>query len=82
MIIKSMARKAPKFAQLITYVSRDADQSPGTMFARNLYHSGADEQVVAGQFLDNCRHLPMRKNGNALCHEVIVLEAQPSIERI
>ena len=81
MIIKSMARKAPTFAQLIAYIGRDADPAPGTTFARNLYHSGADERVVAGQFLDNFRHLPKRKNGNALYHEVIVLEGQPHLDR-
>lgn len=76
MIIKSMSRKAPTFAQLITYIGRDADPHIGTTFARNLYHNGQDEQVVAGQFLDNYRYLPKRKNGNALYHEVIVLEPQ------
>ncbi len=29
MIIKSMARKAPTFAQLIAYIGRDADSAPG-----------------------------------------------------
>ncbi len=38
--------------------------------------------MVAGQFLDNYRHLPKRKNGNALYHEVIVLEAQPHLDRV
>ena len=81
MIIKSMARKAPTFAQLIAYIGRDAAPAPGTTFMRNLYHSGAEERVVAGQFLDNFRHLPKRKNGNALYHEVIVLEGQPSLSK-
>jgi len=81
MIIKSMSRKAPTFAQLITYIGRDADPHIGTTFARNLYHNGQDEQVVAGQFLDNYRYLPKRKNGNALYHEVIVLEPQAHLSK-
>ncbi len=28
MIIKSMARKAPTFAQLVAYIGRDADSAP------------------------------------------------------
>ncbi|MBV1864891.1 MAG: relaxase/mobilization nuclease domain-containing protein [Rhodobacteraceae bacterium] len=81
MIIKSMSRKAPTFRQLIDYIGRDADPHIGTTFARNLYHSGQDEQVVAGQFLDNYRYLPKRKNGNALYHEVIVLEPQAHLSK-
>jgi len=81
MIIKSMSRKAPTFAQLIAYIGRDADPHTGTTFARNLYHNGQDEQVVAGQFLDNYRYLPKRKNGNALYHEVIVLEPQTHLSK-
>lgn len=81
MIIKSMSRKAPTFAQLISYIGRDADPHIGTAFARNLYHNGQDEQVVAGQFLDNYRYLPKRKNGNALYHEVIVLEPQTHLSK-
>lgn len=52
------------------------DPQTGTVFARNLYHFGHDAQVVAGQFLDNYRYLPKRANGNALYHEVIILEEQ------
>ncbi|PCH68862.1 MAG: hypothetical protein COC12_09640, partial [Rhodobacteraceae bacterium] len=37
--------------------------------------------LVAQQFQDNFRYLPKRKNGNALYHEVIVLEAQPHLSR-
>ena len=76
-----MSRKAPTFAQLIAYIGRDADPHIGTAFARNLYHNGQDEQVVAGQFLDNYRYLPKRKNGNALYHEVIVLEPQAHLSK-
>ena len=34
MIIKSMARKAPTFAQLIAYIGRDAASAPGTNIPR------------------------------------------------
>lgn len=81
MIIKSMSRKAPTFGQLIDYIGRNSDPQTGTVFARNLYHSGRDTQAVAGQFLDNYRYLPARKNGNALYHEVIVLEQQDHLSK-
>lgn len=81
MIIKSMARKAPTFAQLIAYIGQDAEPGGGALFARNLYHSGRDETVVAHQFQENWGHLPERANGNALYHEVIVLERQDGLDR-
>lgn len=74
MIIKSMSRKAPTFGQLADYIARGATSSEG--FVRNLYCSGHDQGEVVGQFLDNYSHLPERKGGNALYHEVIVLEPQ------
>lgn len=76
MIIKSMSRKVPTFGQLADYIARGSDPRTGTVFVRNLYASGQDTHAVAGQFLDNYRYLPERKNGNALYHEVIVLEPQ------
>lgn len=75
-----MSRKAPTFGQLIDYIGRNADPDIGTVFARNLYHFGHDAQAVAGQFLDNYRYLPERKNGNSLYHEVIVLEEQAHLK--
>lgn len=79
MIIKSMSRKAPTFAQLAAYIGRDASPISGTAFVRNIYADGRDASAVVGQFLDNHRYLPERKNGNALYHEVIVLEPQPHL---
>ncbi len=81
MIIKSMSRKAPTFSQLIAYIGQNSDPSLGTVFARNIYADGLDAQAVAGQFLDNYRYLPERKNGNALYHEVIVLGPQAQLEK-
>lgn len=79
MIIKSMARKAPTFGQLITYIGRDeSDQEP---FAHNLYHAGVNTHWVELQFLDNFRKLPPRQNGNALYHEILALEPQPHLSQ-
>ena len=75
MIVKSMARKAPTFGQLIGYISRDADAG-SPVFSRNLCHAGIDESLTARQFARNFGALPKRRNGNALYHEMIVLEAQ------
>ncbi|SNZ20093.1 relaxase/mobilization nuclease domain-containing protein [Cohaesibacter gelatinilyticus] len=77
MIIKSMARKAPTFGQLIGYIGRDAeDQEP---FAHNLYHAGINTGWVEAQFQENYRKLPSRQNGNALYHEILALEPQPHL---
>ena len=81
MIIKSMARKAATFEQLIGYIARDADSEEVGAFARNLYHSGENKALVADQFQRNARYLPKRKNGNVLYHEVIVLENQDHIPK-
>jgi len=76
MIIKSMARKAPTFGQLVDYIGRSAEGSNSGVFSRNLYGSGLNHNQVADQFLQNHNYLPKRLNGNALYHEVIVLERQ------
>lgn len=79
MIIKSMSRKAPTFGQLMEYISRGSDQQTGTAFVRNLYARSNDRDAIVGQFLDNYRFLPERKNGNALYHELVALEPQPHL---
>jgi hypothetical protein len=81
MIIKSMARKAPTFKQLVDYIGRDAAGKTHGTFARNLYHGGNDSVLVAEQFYQNHHWLPERKNGNALYHEVIVLEPQEHLTK-
>ena len=87
MIIKSMSRKVPTFGQLAEYIARGAtvahrsDQQTGTVFVRNLYASGQDRKSVVNQFLDNYYYLPARKGGNALYHEVIVLEPQGHLQQ-
>jgi len=79
MIIKSMSRKAPTFSQLTAYIGREGDSGSGAAFIRNLYASGQDRAIIVDQFLNNYRYLPERKGGNALYHEVIVLEPQPHL---
>ena len=79
MIIKSMARKAPTFGQLIAYIGRDSKDSEA--FAYNLYHSGQREMLVEAQFLENFKKLPARKNGNALYHEILSLKPQPHLSQ-
>ncbi|WP_273281348.1 relaxase/mobilization nuclease domain-containing protein [Pseudooceanicola atlanticus] len=76
MIIKSMSRKAPTFAQLAAYIGRNAGPGSGTAFVRNIYAGEHDQKAVVAQFLDNYRYLPERKGGNALYHELIALEPQ------
>lgn len=79
MIIKSMARKDPSFGQLMAYFDKAANQNRTQIFTNNLYCNNKDQASVEDQFIDNFRYLPKRKNGNALYHEVIVLEPQPRL---
>lgn len=74
MIIKSMARKEPSFRQLMAYLNKGHDRAEGLTFGRNLYDEPAQGVMVVKAFERNYRFLPKRANGNALYHEVIVLE--------
>lgn len=79
MIIKSMARKVPSFAQLVGYMEKDAGD-------RVLYHNfyGHDRmraEEIVREFEENSRRLPRRKNGNALYHEILSLNAGHSLSR-
>ncbi|MEL6667054.1 MAG: relaxase/mobilization nuclease domain-containing protein [Pseudomonadota bacterium] len=81
MIIKSMSRKAPTFSQLAGYIGQDGAGGAERCFARNLHYEGDNQKIVSGLFWDNYQNLPQRKNGNALYHEIIVLEPQPHLTR-
>lgn len=81
MIIKSMARKQGSFRQLVDYIDRDAGGG-GEAFHHNLYYSGSDRRRVAQQFYSNQRYLPVRQNGNALYHELLVLPPQPHLSQV
>jgi len=81
MIIKSMSRKVPTFRQLSTYIGQNKSAQSGQAFCRNLYYEGNDETTVSRIFSENYQHLPKRKNGNALYHEVLVITPQPHMSR-
>lgn len=81
MIIKSMSRKSPTFAQLVDYIGRSSGSDAEAAFVRNLYSDGRNHDDVAAQFLDNYRYLPSRKGGNALYHELVALEPQPHLTK-
>ena len=69
MIVKSMARKSPGFAQLLRYLDKPGETIPA--FLHNFRTSPAEQVNVLGQFLENARFLPPRKGGNILYHEVL-----------
>ena len=68
MIIKSMSRKEPSFAQLIGYIDRHEGQSRWrirhNVFAREPEH-------IRSEFEQNSDLLQRRKNGVYLYHEII-----------
>ena len=79
MIVNSMSRKAPTFAQLVGYIGQDGEGGKGRCFSRNLFYDGQDTKTISQQFWNNYQYLPARKNGNALYHELIVLQPQPHL---
>jgi len=81
MIIRSMSRKAPTFSQLGSYIGQDDEGGGGRCFSQNLYYHGSDQKTISRLFWDNYAHLPERKNGNALYHELLVLEPQPHLPK-
>ena len=81
MIINSMARKQPSFRHLIDYFAKGHGRGHGLTFTRNLYDDPSQRVMVAKAFEHNHAHLPKRVNGNALYHEVIVLERQSGVNR-
>lgn len=82
MIIKSMSRKHPSFAQLIDYIEGDAKlKSRQYSIHHNLYghdrDNGQDQDNrhatdhIKQAFEENSRHLRQRKNGVYLYHEIL-----------
>ena len=69
MIIKSMARKEPTFAQLYDYITREGDYDANYCFTRNLFLR--DRDSILDEFHRNSALLAKRKNGNYLYHEII-----------
>jgi hypothetical protein len=70
MIIKSLARKTASFAQLYDYLHRKGGKA--FTVARNFQSFGIPgrEEVIA-EFLRNADHLPARRGGNYLYHEIL-----------
>lgn len=68
MIIKSMSRKEPSYGKLIAYLSRDASDT-----RYELRHNvlSATLAALTAEFEANGQHLPQRKNGVAMYHEII-----------
>ena len=70
MIIKSMSRKHPSFAQLIDYIERESKlKSRHHSIHHNLY--SREREQIKSEFTENSDHLRYRKNGVFLYHEVL-----------
>ena len=72
-----MTRKGPSFGQLIDYLDQGAAPDDPA-FLHNLYPEQSAAQI-ARAFLINHQHLPRRKRGNSLYHEIISLEGQAEL---
>jgi len=68
MIIKSMSRKVPSFAQLLSYIEREPGQE-GFCIRHNLFGRNTDR--IHAEFEQNGALLRKRKNGVYLYHEII-----------
>lgn len=79
MIIKSMSRKHPSFAQLIDYIEQETKlKSRDFSLYHNLY--SRDRDRLKEEFMENARHLHFRKNGVYLYHEVVSITRSRHIE--
>ena len=76
MILKSLARKDPSFAQLIAYFDREEE---GASYTHNCWSESSLGDELAQEFEANYVHLPKRKNGNALYHEVLAMPSSPDL---
>lgn len=86
MIIKSMARKDASFHQLVAYFHKEEGRGEdlrkgdtALSFARNLYFGSDNPDAAIKAFEANYQYLPKRRNGNALYHEIIVLEQEAGV---
>jgi uncharacterized protein YeeX (DUF496 family) len=70
MIIKSMSRKHPSFAQLIDYIEGESKLKSRRFSIHHNTYSRHKEDLKR-EFEDNARHLRQRKNGVYLYHEVL-----------
>jgi hypothetical protein len=63
-----MSRKEPSFGQLLAYVSRDVADQRYAIRHNLLAH---DVQTITAEYESNARHLPKRKNGVVMYHEIL-----------
>lgn len=79
MIIKSMSRKHPTFAQLIDYIEGEAKlKSRRYSIHHNLY--SRDSAGMKREFEENAGLLRVRKNGVYLYHEVVSITTSEHLE--
>jgi hypothetical protein len=69
MMVKSMSRKTVSFGQLLDYVNQPEEQ--GTAILQNFWIEKENQNRINGEFLENARFLPARRNGNILYHEIL-----------
>jgi Relaxase/Mobilisation nuclease domain len=69
MMVKSMSRKSTSFGQLLDYLNQPAQKGPAIL--QNFRTTHEDFRKIHGEFLENSRSLPPRKNGNILYHEIL-----------
>ncbi len=77
MIIKSLSRKSPSFAQLTAYML-GADRAQ-LAITHNLPASATAAERIILEFEKNHALLPRRANGNALYHEIMALPPEIGI---
>lgn len=74
-----MSRKEPSFGQLIRYM-QDIDKSDEQYNVyQNLFSHKADE--LEEEFKQNASHIPKRKNGVYLYHEILSIKAAEKLDR-
>ncbi len=78
MIIKSLSRKTPSFAQLIEYMNSEKSDSH-----YDLYHNcfSRNQEDLTQEFIDNSKLLSKRKGSNYLYHEIISITTNEGKDR-
>jgi len=69
MMVKSMSRKTVSFGQLLDYLNQPVEK--GTAILQNFRVMEESQNRIHGEFLENARLLPARRNGNILYHEIL-----------
>lgn len=79
MIIKSMSRKEPSFGQLINYMGDIEKSDEQYNVYQNLFSRKHDD--LEAEFQQNASHIPKRKNGVYMYHEILSIQVGDKIER-